>query len=55
MRAYLVSGTQVTQKRVLLGVVRATWTTDATATRQRRDGDATATRRLDEVETRAKL
>ena len=30
-----------TQKRVLIGVVRATWTT--------------ATRRLDEVETRAKL
>jgi hypothetical protein len=44
--------TQVTQKRVLIGVVRATWTT---ATRQRRDSDATATRRLNEVETRAKL
>jgi hypothetical protein len=28
---------------------------NATATRQRRDGDATVTRRLDEVETRAKL
>jgi hypothetical protein len=35
--------TQVTQKRVLIGVVRATWTT-ATATRQRRDGDQTAQR-----------
>ena len=50
MRAYLVSDTQVTQKRVLIGVVRATW-----EQRQRRDGDATATRRLNEVETRAKL
>ena len=28
---------------------------DETVTRQRRDGDATATRRLNEVETRAKL
>ena len=28
---------------------------DATATRRRRDGDATAIRRLNEVETRAKL
>jgi len=44
MRAYLVSDTQVTQKRVLIGVVRATWTTDATATRWRRDGDQTARR-----------
>jgi hypothetical protein len=33
--------TQVTQKRVLIGVVRATWTT---ATRRRRDGDQTARR-----------
>ena len=45
-RAYLVSDTQVTQKRVLIGVVRATWSTaTATATRRRRDGDATAMRR----------
>ena len=44
MRAYLVSDTQVTQKRVLIGVVCVTWSTDATATRW-----------LNEVETRAKL
>ena len=40
-RAYLVFDTQVTQKRVLIGVVRATWTI---ATRQRRDGKQTAQR-----------
>ena len=34
---------QETQKRVLIGVVRATWTT-ATATRRRRDSDQTAQR-----------
>ena len=44
--------TQVTQKRVLIGVVHVTWTT---ATQRRRDSDATETRRLNKTETQAKL